>query len=194
MTNTQRLLDWFTKKMGNTLPGVALVLGGASSGKSSFAERLVDFYNISKCYIATAQAFDDEMRAKIHAHKMARGADWTTLEVPHHLPRALAEIERDQVVLVDCATLWLSNRMLDESDLGSDINALLAALETCKNPVIVVSNEVGQGIVPQTSLGRRFRVAQGQLNQRVAAKAELVVQVIAGLPQVLKGTLPGGFE
>ncbi|WP_239479735.1 bifunctional adenosylcobinamide kinase/adenosylcobinamide-phosphate guanylyltransferase [Actibacterium sp. 188UL27-1] len=169
---------------------MTLVLGGASSGKSSFAEKLVDNYNISKCYIATAQAFDDEMRAKIDAHKNARGTGWTTLEVPHDVPLAVSDLQSEQVVLLDCATLWLSNRLLANADLETEVDALIDALAKCACPIVVVSNEVGQGIVPDTKLGRQFRIAQGQLNRRLAAQAQLVVQVVAGLPLVLKGTLP----
>lgn len=141
-------------------------------------------------YIATAQAFDDEMRERIARHKADRGTAWRTIEAPHDLAGALAEANAEEAVLVDCATLWLTNRMLDEADLEAETGALLDALAACLVPVIVVSNEVGQGIVPENALARRFRDAQGRLNQALAAQADLAVLIAAGLPLVLKGQLP----
>lgn len=143
-------------------------------------------------YIATAQAYDDEMRTKIAAHRARRGAGWTTMEAPLDLAAPLASATPDQIVLLDCATLWLTNQMLAERDLVLERTRLIDALSTCAAPVIVVSNEVGSGIVPDNALSRQFQGAQGQLNQALAAHADLVVQVIAGLPNVLKGQLPEG--
>ncbi|MEL6522505.1 MAG: bifunctional adenosylcobinamide kinase/adenosylcobinamide-phosphate guanylyltransferase [Pseudomonadota bacterium] len=179
--------------MYNTLPTLALVLGGANSGKSSFAERLVAFSGKTKVYVATAQAFDTEMEAKIDAHKIARGADWTVIEAPHELKHSLAGATSDQMLLIDCATMWLTNRMLAEADLEAEAAELLQAVSASKASVVVVSNEVGLGIVPDTSLGRAFRTAQGRLNQQLAAQADLAIFIAAGLPLVLKGTLPEGF-
>jgi len=166
------------------------VLGGAASGKSAFAEKLCLQKGLRPVYIATAQAFDDEMRQKIADHKAARGAGWATIEAPLDLAGALTHATPDQAVLVDCATLWLSNQLLAGADLVAETDALIRALSACPAKVVIVSNEVGQGIVPDNSLGRTFRNAQGRLNQRLATEADLVVQVIAGLPQVLKGRLP----
>jgi adenosylcobinamide kinase/adenosylcobinamide-phosphate guanylyltransferase len=172
-----------------TLPRLALVIGGARSGKSSFAEGLVVGSGRPRRYIATAEAWDDEMHARISRHQRDRGADWTTVEAPLDLVAALAQASADEAVLIDCATLWLTNHLLAEHDLHTEGTALLAALAECAAPVVIVSNETGWGIVPDNALARRFRDAQGRLNQRLAAQAELVVTVIAGLPLVLKGQL-----
>lgn len=174
----------------NSLPHRTLVLGGAASGKSLWAENLVNRFGRAKHYIATAQAFDAEMRAKIAAHQDQRGAGWTTCEAPLDVVAALAGVPRDAVVLLDCVTLWLSNHLLAESDLAAQTDNLHAALSACPAPMVVVSNEVGMGVVPDTSLGRRFRNAQGRLNQDLAQDSDLVVAVMAGLPMALKGQLP----
>jgi adenosylcobinamide kinase/adenosylcobinamide-phosphate guanylyltransferase len=166
------------------------VLGGAASGKSAFAEALVSATGRNRLYIATAQAFDAEMTAKIAAHRAARGPGWRTVEAPLDPAPVLRAASAQEVVLLDCATLWLSNLILAEADLAAAETALIDALAACAAPVVVVSNEVGQGLVPDTALGRRFRAAQGALNQRLATRADLAVLVVAGLPLVLKGTLP----
>jgi adenosylcobinamide kinase / adenosylcobinamide-phosphate guanylyltransferase len=179
--------------MSIALAPFTLVIGGAASGKSAFAERLLRASGKHLVYIATADAHDDEMRVKIVAHQTQRGAGWTTVEAPLDIATPLIEAEPGSAVLVDCATLWLSNHLIAESDISTEETRLLKALHACQAPVVVVSNEVGHGIVPATALGRHFRNAQGRLNQSLAARAELVVTVIAGLPLVLKGTLPEGF-
>nr|WP_246566820.1 bifunctional adenosylcobinamide kinase/adenosylcobinamide-phosphate guanylyltransferase [Gemmobacter fulvus] len=183
MKNTER-------PKADSLPQVSVVIGGARSGKSRFAEGLLRQTARPRSYIATAQAWDDEMRARISAHQSDRGADWHTLEAPHDLCGALAQIPAGHVVLLDCATLWLTNRMLAEADLETESAAMIAALQSCAAPVVVVTNELGWSIVPENALARRFRDAQGRLNQQLAAAAGLVVTVIAGLPLVLKGRLP----
>ena len=169
------------------LPQLTLVLGGASSGKSAIAELLCFQSTKSRVYIATAQAFDAEMRAKISDHHSQRGPDWLTIEAPLDVASALGTCTNRQIVLLDCATLWLSNALLADQDIAAASARLLAALGTCSSQVIVVSNEVGHGIVPDNKLARQFRNAQGRLNQLLAAQANLVVQVTAGLPQTLKG-------
>lgn len=146
--------------------------------------------NRPRRYIATAQAWDDEMRARIAQHQTDRGEGWKTVEAPLDLASALAQVTQDEVVLVDCATLWLSNHLLADHDLTAECARLLAALAACHAPVVIVSNEVGFGIVPDNALARRFRDAQGRLNQQLAAQAGLAVLVVAGLPVVLKGALP----
>ncbi len=171
-------------------PPLTLVIGGASSGKSLWAEEFVLKQQIPPIYIATAQSFDAEMDQKILNHKRQRGAGWTTIEAPFDAAEQLANITPDRPVLFDCATLWLSNHLLAEHDLTTQEAALLVGLTRCKGPVTIVSNEVGAGIVPENALARQFRDAQGKLNQKLAAQADLVVTVIAGLPLVLKGTLP----
>jgi adenosylcobinamide kinase/adenosylcobinamide-phosphate guanylyltransferase len=172
------------------LQNLTLVLGGAASGKSAFAEGLVAATGRPRVYIATAEAQDAEMQRKIARHRAARGEGWRTVEAPRDLASALRNVKREEAVLIDCATLWLTNRMLDGDDLRAAADGLLAALGACPAPVAVVSNEVGLGLVPDTPLGRRFREAQGALNQRLAERADLVVFVAAGLPLVLKGRLP----
>ena len=172
------------------LPHLTLVLGGAASGKSNFAETLCYQAGKPRVYVATAQAFDDEMRQKISDHQAQRGEKWLTIEAPIDVAAGLETRKADEIVLLDCATLWLSNVLLTDQDTDIAATGLLASLLTCPAQVIVVSNEVGGGIVPENALARKFRNAQGRLNRRLAAEAGLVVQVIAGLPQVLKGTLP----
>ena len=173
-----------------TLPRLSLVIGGARSGKSAFAERLVIGSGHPRRYIATAQAWDDEMRDRIARHQRDRSGGWTTVEAPLDLPAALASANAAEGVLIDCATLWLTNHLLADHDLALETRRLEAALTTCPAPVVIVSNETGWGIVPENVLARRFRDEQDRLNQRLAAKAGLVVTVIAGLPMVLKGQLP----
>lgn len=172
------------------LPRLTFVLGGARSGKSSFAENLLTTQGKQKVYIATAQAFDAEMEQRISLHKTQRGGGWREIEAPHDLADALGTVASDEVALLDCATLWLSNRMLAEADLNLETELLLEAVRDCAGSLVIVSNEVGQGIVPENALARRFRDAQGRLNQRLAAEADLAVLVAAGLPLVLKGRLP----
>ncbi|MFT5067685.1 MAG: adenosylcobinamide kinase/adenosylcobinamide-phosphate guanylyltransferase [Yoonia sp.] len=170
------------------LPKLTLVLGGAASGKSSYAEMLCVQSDLTKIYIATAQVFDDEMAVKIAKHLDQRGMGWTTIEAPLDVASALKAATKNDVVLVDCATLWLTNVILGNHDLDTQTQLLLTALTSCAAPVVIVSNEVGHGIVPDNALSRRFRNAQGQLNQTIAARADTVVAVMAGLPLALKGT------
>ncbi len=170
-------------------PRLSLVIGGARSGKSRMAENLARGVNLPKTYIATAQAWDEEMLARIDAHRHDRGADWSTIEAPRDVPGALAAAQPG-VVLIDCATLWLTNVILSDGDVAAETAALLDALKRSPNPVVIVSNELGLSIVPENALARRFRDEQGRLNQILAAQADLVVLVVAGLPLVLKGQMP----
>jgi adenosylcobinamide kinase/adenosylcobinamide-phosphate guanylyltransferase len=172
------------------LPRRVFVLGGAASGKSAWAEDFIQNYGKPMVYLATSQAFDAEMAKKIKIHKNRRDDRWQTQEAPLDPGPVLSELTADQVVLIDCATMWLSNHLLAENDLAAAQRALLYHLETCKAPYIIVSNEVGHGIVPDNALSRQFREAQGRLNIALAAQADLAVLVTAGLPQVLKGVLP----
>jgi adenosylcobinamide kinase/adenosylcobinamide-phosphate guanylyltransferase len=176
--------------MSIALPPLTLIVGGAASGKSAYAERLMTATRRPLTYIATAEAYDDEMRDKIAAHQARRGPDWTTVEAPRDLVAPLRQADPTDAILIDCASLWLTNHLLGESDLVAEGDMLIAALEACAAPVVVVTNEVGAGIVPENALARRFRAAQGVLNQRLAAHADQVFTVIAGLPLALKGTLP----
>ena len=164
-----------------------LVIGGARSGKSRYAQELAEGSGRAPVFVATAEAWDDEMAARIRAHVAARDARWRTVEAPYALGDTLAAVAGPvSVVLVDCLTLWLSNLMLrgdDAEAAGRDLAALLPRLA---GPAIFVSNEVGAGIVPENALGRRFRDAQGRLNQVMAAACDAVVLVTAGLPVQLK--------
>jgi len=177
------------------LQSLHLVLGGARSGKSRLAERLAR--NAAQAggpltYVATAQAFDAEMELKISQHVIDRGAGWATIEVPEDLVEVVMSREVGEVVLIDCLTLWLSNILLANRDVEATCSDLVEALSACRAHVICVSNEVGMGLVPDNSLGRQFRNAQGRLNQMVAARADMAVFVAAGLPLMLKGQLPHG--
>ncbi|MFL5283011.1 MAG: bifunctional adenosylcobinamide kinase/adenosylcobinamide-phosphate guanylyltransferase [Rhodopila sp.] len=165
---------------------VVLVLGGARSGKSRHAEARVQQAPPPWTYIATAEAFDDEMAERITRHQARRDARWRTIDAPRAVPAALDEVGGEVPVLVDCLTLWLSNLILAEMDVDAETAALEAALGRRRGLTALVSNEVGWGVVPATPLGRRFQDAQGLLNQRMAAMAEQVELVAAGLPLRLK--------
>ena len=174
--------------MTGSLEKLTLVIGGARSGKSRFAESLISG---PATYIATAEARDDEMAHRVEEHRARRGQNWTTVEAPHDLAGVVSRLgAQSEAALVDCATLWLSNRMLADADVEAECAALVAALANAPLPIIVVSNEVGWSIVPENALARRFRDAQGRLNQMIAERAGLVVAVMAGLPVALKGSLP----
>lgn len=174
--------------MIGTAHPVTFILGGARSGKSSHAQSLAETTGRERCYIATAQAFDDEMRDRIAAHQADRGDGWSTREAPLDLADAISSAGTScDVILVDCLTLWLSNLMHHERSIEGETDGLVAALMACPVPVIVVSNEVGQSIVPENPLARAFRDAQGRLNQEIATAADIVELVTAGLPLRLKG-------
>lgn len=170
-----------------TFPRLTLVLGGARSGKSSYAEKLMGSLPGPWVYIATAEAHDDEMRVRIAGHRARRSADWTTIDVPLDLAMALEGPQAAKPVLVDCLTLWLTNVMLGGHDVVAMRDSLIHALSKRTAPCILVSNEVGLGIVPDNALARRFRDEAGRLNQSIAAVADRVVFVAAGLPLNLKG-------
>jgi len=171
-------------------PKLTFVLGGARSGKSRYAENLIAALPPPWAYVATAESRDEEMAARIDAHRSRRGPSWRTIEAPRDLAAAL-DMCKTMPVLIDCLTLWLSNLMLAEADIDAETARLEAALAAVGAPVVLVANEVGYGIVPDYPLGRRFRDLQGILNQRVAARADSVVLVVAGLPLPVKGTLQG---
>ncbi|MEL6953930.1 MAG: bifunctional adenosylcobinamide kinase/adenosylcobinamide-phosphate guanylyltransferase [Pseudomonadota bacterium] len=173
------------------IPPVSLVLGGAASGKSAWAERLVRQSGLAKVYIASAQAFDAEMEAKIAEHRAQRAGDgWRTVEAPVDVPQAIAALDAEEIALFDCATLWLSNLTLAGRDPGQEVDTLCQVVDFSPAPLVLVSNELGHGIVPADRETRRFRDTHGKMNQSLAEVADLVVFVTAGLPQVLKGTLP----
>jgi adenosylcobinamide kinase/adenosylcobinamide-phosphate guanylyltransferase len=163
---------------------LTFVLGGARSGKSAYAERLMTALPPPWVYCATAQAFDDEMRERIAHHRARRGAGWITMEAPLDLAAVIAGETRP--LLIDCLTLWLTNIMLAEKDVSAEIKQLLFAARTADAPLVFVSNEVGLGIVPENALARSFRDNAGRLHQEIAAIANRVVFMAAGLPMVLK--------
>lgn len=164
-----------------------LVLGGARSGKSRYAQTLAEASGLVPLFLATGEAGDGEMDARIARHRAERGAQWLLREEPLHLAAALADAAQPgRIILIDCATLWLSNLMQANADIEAATVALGVALGAAPCPVVIVSNEVGQGIVPENALARRFRDAQGRLNQHLAAQGRRVVLVVAGLPLQIK--------
>ncbi|HUC48484.1 MAG TPA: bifunctional adenosylcobinamide kinase/adenosylcobinamide-phosphate guanylyltransferase [Xanthobacteraceae bacterium] len=167
---------------------LTLVLGGARSGKSRYAESVIAALTPPWTYVATAEAGDAEMAERIAAHRSRRGSNWHTVEAPRDLAAALKACD-GRPVLVDCLTLWLSNLVLADADLEAETTLLEQAVAAATAPVVLVANEVGSGIVPEYPLGRRFRDLQGILNQRIAARADRVVLVVAGIPLAVKGTL-----
>lgn len=163
-----------------------LITGGARSGKSRIAEERAQAMAGTRVYIATGQAFDDEMSARIADHRARRGDGWITREEPLALVAALAATDGDGPRLVDCLTLWLSNLMHHDRDWRREADALATSLDAQDAPVILVTNEVGQGIVPENALARAFRDAQGHLNQRIAAASDEVYLAVAGYPMKVK--------
>lgn len=172
--------------------GHVLVLGGARSGKTGFAERLTMRAGARPAYLATAQALDDEMRERVWAHRQQRGPQFVTIEEPLQLSRAIEEAARHHdAILVDCLTLWITNLIVAEQNVAAAVDELLATLgETRQTRVILVSNEVGLGIVPDNAMARMFRDLAGAAHQRIAEICDDAYFVVAGLPMVLKGSPP----
>ena len=192
MIRTKATFGSLSGKLNCDCPPLTLIIGGASSGKSAFAERLVLQSGLSRVYIATAEARDAEMEAKIARHRARRlGQGWRTVEAPLDLELPLGKnpVGRDRAGRLR-GPFWLTNQMLDDADVEEEIDVLLATLAAMTRPVVIVTNDVSGGIVPDNALARTFRSAQGRLNQRLAAQADLVVFVTAGLPQILKGEPP----
>ena len=168
-------------------PRLTLVLGGARSGKSRHAEQLVLASGLEPVYLATAEALDAEMAARIRAHRAQRGPAWRTVEVPLELVGALTgECAAGRAVLVDCLTLWLTNLMVQERPVDAEIERLLEVLPRLPGVLVLVSNEVGQGVVPVAAMARAFVDHAGCLHQRLAERVDTVVLMTAGLPQRLK--------
>jgi adenosyl cobinamide kinase/adenosyl cobinamide phosphate guanylyltransferase len=164
---------------------LTLVLGGARSGKSRFAEDLLGTLPAPRIYIATAEALDGEMAARIAEHRARRDPAWQTVEAARDLGAAISAAHNASV-LVDCLTLWLSNLMLADADLDAATASLENALIRAQGRTVLVANEVGLGIVPDNALARKFRDAAGRLNQRIAARADRVVMLVAGIPLEVK--------
>jgi len=171
--------------------GCILILGGAKSGKSTLGLHMCDNPGFKHIFIATAEAQDSEMEDRIKRHQSERGEKWMTVEEPLDIVSRISELDKDNtIILIDCLTLWLSNQFMKHGDNHEEIYSRIKELSEClmetKGIVIAVSNEVGQGIVPENSLARGFRDAAGYMNQRIAAFAKKVVIVFAGLPMILK--------
>ncbi|MGL4209083.1 MAG: bifunctional adenosylcobinamide kinase/adenosylcobinamide-phosphate guanylyltransferase [Candidatus Adiutrix sp.] len=168
---------------------LTLYLGGAKSGKTRLALAEATLYEPMRIYLATAEAFDDEMRQRIENHKAERGLGWRTIEEPLKPDEVLSKLEGQGVLMLDCLTLWLSNLLAAQDDCQwalNRVNDLIKAAKEYKGPVIIVSNEVGHGIVPANSLARKFRDLAGSANQMLAAQADTVILVNAGLKLYLK--------
>lgn len=143
---------------------------------------------LAKVYVATAEALDGEITEKINAHRSRRaGQGWRTIEAPHETALALSQIEAGEVVLVDCISFWLTNLMIDDGDWDEELELLIDVLVQMRAPVVLVSNDVSGGVAPDDELARAYQRIQGVVNQRLAAQADLVVHLTAGLPKVLKG-------
>ena len=170
------------------------ITGGTRCGKSSFAERLAIRFGAPFGYLATAQALDEEMKERIRLHRQRRGNGWEVIEEPFHLSQALLSIDaRYQVILVDCVTLWLSNLLCRaepqsavEDNIRAEVLQVRVTLDGMTTPVILVSNEVGMGIVPENRLARQFRDIAGNANQLLAASADEAWLVVSGMPLRLK--------
>lgn len=172
--------------------GHVLVLGGARSGKTGFAERLTMRAGTQPAYLATAQTLDDEMRERVKAHREQRGPQFTTIEEPLKLSMAITTAaKKHDAILVDCLTLWITNLIMAEENVAAAVDELLTTLaEVTESRVILVSNEVGLGIVPDNAMARMFRDLAGAAHQRIAEICEDAYFVVAGLPMVLKGAAP----
>ena len=176
-----------------SFPGVTLVLGGARSGKSTFAESLARERGGQPVYLATAEFVDDEMRRRIEAHRARRGETWRTVEAPIELARAIERHSAPRVcLLVECLTVWLGNLVHHGRDVDAATEALLESLAAAPGPLVLVANEVGLGVVPDNAMARAFRDHAGRLNQAVARTAGSVYFVAAGIPVAIKGTRPHG--
>jgi adenosylcobinamide kinase/adenosylcobinamide-phosphate guanylyltransferase len=169
------------------LPRLTLILGGARSGKSGHAEALIEASGFQPYYIATAEALDDEMADRIAKHRTRRGTHWQTIEEPLALSETLRQVNAEgRALLVDCLTLWLTNLMVHERAIETEIDGLIGSLDGLDGAVVFVSNEVGQGVMPTNGMARQFIDHAGFLHQRLAAKADHVLFMTAGIAQQLK--------
>ena len=172
------------------VPNLTLVLGGAASGKSAIAEKLAEGSGRQPVYIATARPGDAEMREKIRLHRQRRGGGWTNIEETVALAGIIGQRRQDDVILVECLTMWVMNLITAGAKIETEAEILMTALAACPCPAILVSGETGLGIVPENELSRRFNAALGSVNQIAASRADLVLFAVAGLPLTLKGKPP----
>jgi adenosylcobinamide kinase/adenosylcobinamide-phosphate guanylyltransferase len=172
---------------------ITLILGGARSGKSRYAESLAVRHKGQSIYVATAEITDEEMRERIRRHRQERGTKWQTIEAPLDLIAVLNEVDRaGSFTLIECLTVWINNLIYYKKDVASEVDRLQARLAKAKGHVVFVANEVGLGIVPDNALARRFRDEAGRANQAIAQAADEVVFIAAGVPMVLKKPKPRG--
>ena len=184
----KEMIEMFKKELTS---GCVLVIGGAKSGKSSISMEICDGLDRKKIFLATAQALDNEMRERIERHKEERGGDWITVEEPMEIVDKISEFDSEEtIILLDCLTLWISNLFMEYGDadefINSAIDEFIECLGNIKGIVVVVTNEVGMGIVPDNELSRKYRDVAGSANQKIADIAKKVVAVMAGIPLVLK--------
>jgi len=168
---------------------IYLVTGGAKSGKTAYSLSLANRYE-KKCYLATAEARDDEMRDRIAKHKKERGDEWETIEEPFHVNKIIREKGSEfDVILLDCITLWISNLILefDEERISEEVQAFEEVLQSCSCSLVIVTNELGSGIVPENDLARKYRDIIGSVNQKIAKIADKVTLVVSGIPMLMKG-------
>jgi adenosylcobinamide kinase/adenosylcobinamide-phosphate guanylyltransferase len=167
------------------------VTGGCRSGKSQFALDYASRHFQKKLYLATCEAFDEEMVKRIEQHQLRRGSDWQTVEEPIKIAEAIKQHGKDmEVILLDCVTLWLSNLLMREKDdreIVNEVDEFIDTMKQAQSSCVIVSNEVGMGLVPVAALGRRFRDLSGMANQKMAQAAQTVVFMVSGIPILLKG-------
>ena len=165
---------------------IILVTGGARSGKSALAERLAQSRGNKVIYIATSEPFDDEMQSRIDRHRARRDAGWRTVDAPLELPDMLVQTDGDAPRLVDCLTMWLNNLIYHNQDVGDEMNRLIKVISEQQADLVMVTNEIGSGLVPQTAEARKFRDLAGELNQMVAQAASQVYLSVSGIPVKIK--------
>ena len=165
---------------------IILVTGGARSGKSALAERLAQSCGNKVIYIATSEPFDDEMQSRIDRHRARRDAGWRTVDAPLELPDMLVQTDGDATRLVDCLTMWLNNLIYHNRDVGDEMNRLIKVISEQQADLVMVTNEIGSGLVPQTAEARKFRDLAGELNQMVAHAASQVYLSVSGIPVKIK--------
>ena len=174
-------------------PNTTLIIGGASSGKTKFAEELTLKQGSRPLYVATAQPHDEEMKEKIKIHQKSRAShNWETIEAHYDLANKIDSLNLKlfDTVLIDCLTMWLTNHYLKDNDIFKESLKLISAIQRAQINLIIVTNEIGYSVVPENKMAREFQKIQGQLNQQIALEVQRVIQVVAGLPVVIKENVP----